>query len=111
MIWKASWQPPQRRRFCRRRGPLCWMLLAEGAYWQIGNLALETPRAFDVSQSQLLLQTAGRAAGDLQRMQTDGDALIAQLIAAPAAEKMAICERLGERLFGKGFRLSAQLFS
>ena len=81
-------------------------LLAEGAHWRIGNVALETSRAFDVSQSQLLLQTAGRAASDFQRMQTDGDALMTQLIAAPAAGKMAICERLGERLFGKGFRLS-----
>jgi hypothetical protein len=80
-------------------------VLAEGACWQIGNRALETSRAFDFSQSQLLLQNAGRAAADLTRMQTDADALIVQLTAAPAAGKAAICESLGERLFGKGFRV------
>ena len=80
-------------------------VLAEGARWQTGNLALESSRSFDASQAQLLLKKAGQAAGDFQRMQAEGDALITQLIAAPAAEKTAICERLGERLFGKNFRV------
>jgi hypothetical protein len=80
--------------------------LAEGAYWQIGNQALGISRPVDLSQSQVLLRDAGRVAAELQRMQADADALIVQLIATPAAGKMAICERLSDRLFGKGFRLS-----
>ena len=79
--------------------------LAEGASWQTGNRAIESARTFDGAQSPLLLQIAGRAAADLQKMQTDADALLAQLIAAAATEKTVLCERLGERLFGKNFRV------
>ena len=39
-------------------------VLAEGAYWQIGNQALSTSRTFDFSQSQLLLRDAGRVAAE-----------------------------------------------
>jgi hypothetical protein len=80
-------------------------VLAECALWQMGNLALETSNAFEAAQADLLLQRAERAAADLQRMQADAEALIAQILSTPVANRFEPCERAAERLFGKGFRV------
>lgn len=79
--------------------------LADAARWQTENSVLEISRKFTESQVQLLLQAAVNTATALQRIQTDGDALVTQLDTAPDAERFAICESLSEKLFGNTVRV------
>lgn len=79
--------------------------LAEVARWQNDNPALEISPVFAESQLALLIMKANHAAATLERLNSDALALIDRVVTVPANEKFTICEQLGERLFGKTFRI------